>query len=58
MASEATLSVRFVRELVEMVERAGIPAARCLAAAQLEPECLAAAEGRMPRSDFYHHERW
>lgn len=48
---ESTLSARFVRGLVEAMERAGVARVELLRAAGIEAAQLEATEGRLPRSE-------
>jgi AraC-like DNA-binding protein len=50
--SEATLSMRLVRGLTELVESAGIQRTEFLRAAQLTPGALDAMDARLPRSEI------
>lgn len=49
---EATLSMRLVRGLTELVESAGIQRTEFLRAAQLNPGALDATDARLPRSEI------
>ena len=48
-----SVSVRVIRALVHFLEQRGVPRATCLRSAQLNPERLASAEGRLTREEVY-----
>jgi AraC-like DNA-binding protein len=52
-ARESTLSVSFVRGLVQAMEQMGVPRVELLRAARIEAVQLEATEARLPRSEAY-----
>jgi AraC-like DNA-binding protein len=50
---ESTVSLRVARTLIEVVERAGVPRAELLRAAQFSPDQLMGADARIPRAQVY-----